>query len=210
MTENEQYEPESKVLRAEPGVFKLTGYPADLLVAANLAERWFADMVRETKSDTGGATDSIRREVVFAACFAESYIFEWTRKLTGKDVGDYFELEYPFECLKQRWKRVPVDLYEAGVVVAPCRPNIDWAEMGEVTQYRNGLVHGAASIPRGLKSEVGDPPEPVPKLSDLERRGQGWALKAVLKVVEQLHQQTGTPVPDYLQGHLSQEASPEP
>lgn len=201
-TENESKEPEPKVLRAEPGVYGLTGYSVDLLVAANSAERWFADMVRETQPETGGATDSIRREVVIAVCFAESYIFEWARDVMGRDALQYFGLENGFEDVKRKWKRVPVDLYEAGVIEAASKPDIDWREMGKVTEYRNGLVHGAASIPRASKGCAEEAVKPMRRLSELSGRGQGWALQAVLKVVEQLHQQTGTPIPDYLQGYL--------
>lgn len=202
-SDNEQEKLEPRVLRAEPGLYTLTGSSVDLLVAANLAERWFADLVREAERGTEDATDSIRREVVLAVCFAESYIFEWARKLMGQDAVHYFRLEPRFEDVKERWKRVPVDLHEAEILETASKPDINWGEMGEVTRYRNGLVHGRASIPRGSKSEEGKPREPVPRLSELQRRGQGWALNAVLKVLEQLHHQTDTPVPDYLQGYVA-------
>lgn len=199
---SEQKKPESRIVLMKVVDLYANAPSADLLVASNLARRWLADTIKEAQRENGDTTDSIRREIVFAVCFAESYIFEWAREVAGwQEVIRYFKFDRP-EKVKDRWKRVPAELYDDGVVETQSRPAIDWGKMGEVTQYRHGLVHGASSIPRGLKGEQGEAPEPVPSLGDLRKRGQGWALKAVLNVVEQLHRETDTALPEYLRNHV--------
>ncbi len=119
-------------------------------------------------------------------------------------VVEYFELEKDhYETVKERWKKVPLRLHKAELIEPQSEPSIDWGQMGLVTKYRDGLVHGGASIPAGLKGDEGDdPPQPQPSIEGLKRKGQGWALDSVLQVVRQLHEQTDTPVPEYLKDHL--------
>ncbi|MFW6116639.1 MAG: hypothetical protein ACOC6F_02835 [bacterium] len=201
--ENEQKKPEARIIEMKTPVVGSFTAAAYILVEANLAKEWFGDAVGEAKRETEDALGSIRREIVFAVCFAESYIFEWAREVAGPtEVIEHFRFEEPFETVKEKWKGVPVRLHDAGLTATKSEPSIDWGQMGEVTKYRDGLVHGAASIPAGLTSEEGEAPEPKPALSELRRRGRGWALAAVLNVVGQLHQQTNTPLPEYLKDDL--------
>ena len=51
----------------------------ELWRSASWASRWFADASRE--AHIGPDVDARRREIVFAVCFVESYLFEWTRAL---------------------------------------------------------------------------------------------------------------------------------
>jgi len=203
MTADNVHHLEARDLTVTPEVGKPT-----LLTAANLAKEWFADMVREAERQTEDDIGAIRREIVFAACFMESYIFEWARDVAGMDkVVEHFRLKKDdYETVKDRWKEVPVRLHkkmpEKELIASESEFCIDWGDMGLVTKYRNGLVHGKASIPNGLKRAEDGPPPPEPTLRDLLQKGQGWALESVLKVVGQLHEQTGTPVPEYLEDHL--------
>lgn len=202
-TENERKKAEPGIIEMQATVVGTITASAYIVAEANLAKEWFADMVREAERQTEDIVGAIRREIVFAVCFAESYIFEWAREVAGShEVIKYFKFREPFEDVKQKWKTVPAELHEKGLIDTESEPSIDWGQMGEVTKYRHGLVHGAASIPSGLKTEEDEPPQPMPTLSHLRRRGQRWALAAVLKVVEQLHRETDTPLPEYLEDVL--------
>jgi hypothetical protein len=174
----------------------------NVLTAANLAKDWFADAVSEAESETESVVASVRREIVFVVCFAESYIFEWTRDVAGPgEAIKYFEKrDGHWEKLKDRWKEVPLRLFEKELIRTETEPRIDWGnDMRQVMDFRHGLVHGAASIPLGLEDEQ---EKPEPTLNELEEKGQGWALGVVLDLVEQLHKKTQTPMPDYLKNYL--------
>lgn len=202
-TDNSQKKPEPNIIQMDAAQTGTSTFLAYILVEANLAKEWLADTLKEADRETADTIGSIRREIVFAVSFAESYIFEWARDVAGStQVLQYFNHNEPFETVKQRWQRVPVRLHQAELIKTESKPTINWGTMGEVTQYRNGLVHGVASIPSGLKSEKPEPPKPTPTLADLSRRGQGWALSAVLNVAGQLHRQTDTPPPQYLKDYI--------
>ncbi|MDY7041405.1 MAG: hypothetical protein SVX38_11130 [Chloroflexota bacterium] len=202
MTETEKREQEAPtVVPMNVLELKVKANAVNVLSAANLAKDWFADAVNEAQSETEDAIASVRREIVFVVCFAESYIFEWARDVAGMgEVTKYFvKKDNRWEKLKVRWKEVPLRLFEEGLVKTETEPRIDWGDMGVVTTYRHGLVHGAASIPVGLEDER---EKPEPTLNDLNKKGQGWALGVVLDLVKQLHDKTQTPMPDYLKNYF--------
>mgnify|MGYP001151877249 CR=1 FL=1 len=70
--DKEGQKPEPKVIHIKTAKLTVTGFPANLFVYYSLAPRWFSDIVRETRVDTDDVVDSIRREIVFSVCFAES------------------------------------------------------------------------------------------------------------------------------------------
>lgn len=117
-------------------------------------------------------------------------------------VDEHFRLKAPYETVEQRWRRVPLRLHTAGLIDSEAEPHLCWDQMRELIAFRNGLVHGKASLPSGLKDRGDRSPPPEPTVEQLRRRGQGWALDSVLEVVGQLHKQTGTPVPTYVEDHL--------
>jgi len=72
-----------------------------IMMSAHLAQSWFADALRETK--TGGDAHARRREIVFAVCFAETYLFEWVRDEVVR--GDVQKLNKYFKPGKHRGLR---------------------------------------------------------------------------------------------------------
>ena len=181
---------------AEPGHFSVTTYPATISLAASFAKFWYEDALREA----GGSDEhAVRREIVFSACFLESYIFEWTRDLVqsrglGIDrVNDYFPPGNK-RGLKQKWKEVPAGLYQDKVI--PIKLQLDLSQLGELMRYRNGLVHAQASRPStdNLRKEA----KPIPAVGELRDKDHGWAVGISTQLVEKLHQDSGTPCPDYI------------
>ena len=81
--------PRDFVIIAEPAIYRVTVQPVTFWRSDNYAEDWYRDAVAEARS--GGGHDARRREIIFASCFAESFIFEWTRhKLKIEEIDDYF------------------------------------------------------------------------------------------------------------------------
>lgn len=167
----------------------------------NFAQDWFADALHEAR--TGKDYNARRREIIFAACFAESYIFEWVRRKVqiGK-LNDYFPASPRFPCdpryrrpLKDKWKEIPKELYEAGKI--PLDPNLDLSRLGTLLRYRHGLVHAAASRP--ATDSQPEKTKPFPTKEVLNGLKPGWALRIVVDLVKALHQAVGDPLPDYVE-----------
>jgi len=165
----------------------------------NFAQDWFADALHEAR--TGKDYNARRREIIFAVCFAESYIFEWVRrKVQIEELNDYFPASRRFpndpryhRPLKDKWKKLPKELYEAGKI--PSDPNLDLLGLEELLGYRNGLVHAAASRP--ATDSQSEETKPFPTKEMLNRLEPGWALRIVVALVKALHQAVGDPLPEY-------------
>jgi hypothetical protein len=96
-------------------------------------------------------------------------------------------------------KGIPKLLKEDGLVSGAlgCGGH-EWSEFQElVKDYRDGLVHAAASRP-----ETGCQPEnekPVPAAEALDALPPGWALGVVRVILQKLHSDTKTtPIPGWL------------
>lgn len=161
---------------------------------ANFSDRWYLDLVGEA----GGAAgqDSKRKEIVFAASFLESYIFEWARSVCRLDgLNQYFPPNpRRFRTLTEKWAQVPAELFRDKVIAT--RPQLDLSQLGTLVKYRHGLIHAQASRP--MNSDLPDEAQPVPALGELDRLKHGWAHGVAKKLVLELHQQLGTVPPDYL------------
>ncbi len=85
--------------------------PPTVWISDNFAQDWFADAVRESKIPQDH--NARRREIIFAVCFLESYIFEWTRQMLNSDeLNNYFPLRHkPRRNLRAKWDKIPKDLY---------------------------------------------------------------------------------------------------
>jgi len=118
----------------------------------------------------------MRREIIFAVAFAESYLFEWLRDDIFK--GNYnklltycnFYLFRKIHSPKEKWKEIPKKLYKDGLI--PNIPKIEnikqeWDEFDKVIKYRNGLSHGASSIPQNLSQPTEE--STVPPLGELHK-----------------------------------------
>lgn len=173
-----------------PSGVRLTGFAPTILQYANLSESWYRDTVREAQ---GKDADSTRREIVFAACFLESYIFEWTRSISISGLDKYFPPSQK-RRLKEKWKEVPTELYVDQII--PVRPELDLSDLATLVKYRNGLIHAQASRPSN--ADMDERSKPVPALGELDRIAHGWAQGVAKRLVLQLHAQLDTAAPGYL------------
>jgi hypothetical protein len=164
--------------------------PVTLWQSDNFAHEWFADALSEAQN---GQDDHARaREILFAVCFAESYLFEWVRdevlKRDFSKLKDYFKPEERPSVL-EKWKDIPKQLN------VPDFNN--WGEFCKLVNYRNGLIHGIASRPWTCPQPT-DIEKPVPSKAMLDALSPGWAVRVVVTLVECLHNTSGTPLPTWL------------
>lgn len=97
--------PEPIIVTPPPAVATASAGSPTVWTAENLAPAWFRDALNEARS--GGDWQSIRREIVFAACFGESYIFEWTRRnVSIEQMVIYFPPDRHWNLVK-KWKEIP-------------------------------------------------------------------------------------------------------
>ena len=176
-------------------------------IAGNYAEWWYADALAEAKAEPSTLKELWgvrRREVIFATCFAESYLFEWVRdECLGRDyerVLEYFPLDKR-RPLADRWKAVTLALFNDGLLSR--RPDFSdrgWTEFLRLLRVRNGLIHGSASrpevpaAPSYLESQ-----QPVPTLKELALLGSGWATSTAAGQARRLHQLIGRAPPHWLE-----------
>lgn len=163
------------------------------------APEWFADALGEARSGTDHG--SRRREILFAVTFAESYLVEWLIVEALERDFEAFRRYLPAEDrrdLTKRWKEVPRDLREAGILPdVPSTGDKHGEEWDRLIQYRHGLVHGAASRPEtaGLAQEW----LPYPTKSVLDALEPGWAVRIVAERVRRLHGAAATDAPEWLE-----------
>jgi hypothetical protein len=181
------------------------------IIKSNFAPDWFDDARNEvTKaiSDPIAASAARRREIIFAVCTLESYIFEWTRDIL---LGNYAEeaewrnkLNKYFPGISnnpitENWKDVPKDLYRLGLIKGtPDLGGQPWQTFREkVYKYRNALIHAAVSWP---KLEVSASPAPARDYwkAELGALSAGWAIEIVAELIRELNNKAGTATPDWL------------
>lgn len=189
-------------------------------VRRQFAEDWLEDCRHEAASDGVGAK---RREIVFAVCFAESYLVEWAlTEVLDNDVDrllTHFRPAGPRRSgirkwlttwcrraerggirrvgIRRRWKAVTRSLYKDKLI--PNRPQTgdqhseQWARL---LRYRDGLVHAEASWPE-LPEQPADE-GPMPNKDALVEIENGWALRVAVEQAQRLHRAAGTKPPDWL------------
>ncbi len=171
-----------------------------IMMSAHFAQSWFEDALREAK-----ILDDVharRREIVFAVCFAETYLFEWVRdEVVRGDVrklNTYFQ-PGKFRRIEEKWKDIPKELAaDSLIAAAPNQGDSNWQNFLEVVAFRHGLVHAAASRPHS-----GDLPQKeraVPTMEDLSGLTPGWALAVVVNLIRRLHDAIQTTPPKWLPG----------
>ncbi len=184
----------------KPVAAKATAVDSKVWLADSFSEDWYKDTLHEVQ--TGKDHNSIRREIIFATCFAESYIFEWARQnLQIEEINDYFPPAPRFKndpryrrTLKEKWNQIPIELYEADKITV--EPKLDISELETLLKYRHGLVHASASRP--ASSSQPKKTKPFPSKDMLKKLQPGWAATIVAKLVINLHQSIGTSVPSYV------------
>lgn len=122
-------------------------HPPGVRVASEYAEKWYRDARAEAAVE---GTDARRREIVFAVCCAEAYLFEWAySEPFGGDIAAiprYFPKDDK-RGLSERWKKVLKDLFEAEVI--PARPDFDGAHgvhWNQLVRQRDGFIHAVGSL----------------------------------------------------------------
>jgi hypothetical protein len=183
---------------------RVTSYAPNIWITASFAPGWFADALVEARAT--GDRASRRREILFAACCAESYIVEWVRDSIlehgrpGKhDFARFSEFFYRNErlTLETKWKVIPERLRGAGLISAvPDFGGAHGADWHTFVLYRNGLVHARASRPDGPGQS--DREKPFPTNSILSGLRAGWATQVVADRIRRLHAAAGTAVPDWV------------
>lgn len=173
----------------------------------NFAEDWFGDALHEARA--GKDYNARRREIIFAVCFLESYIFEWARRTVQIDeISRYFPQQPRQKYdpryrrdLKCKWKEVPKELFEDGKISVD--PAVNVSGLGTLLKYRHGLIHAVASRP--ATDMQPNKTKPFPTKKDLKMLKPGWALKFAVDLVRELHEKIGTQPPDYLTKPSGQE-----
>ena len=187
------------------------------IVRSNFARDWFDDAHREATKEIPNhfaASAARRREIIFAVCTLESYLFEWTRGIILREytteidwknkLDEYFPRRSAAKSIIDSWKDVPKKLYRLGLIKGT--PNLGgptWNTFREVYRYRNALIHAAVSWP---KLEV--TASLVPALDSKAELGAlpaGWAIKIVAELIRDLNNKAGTATPDWLDHPLRPE-----
>lgn len=163
--------------------------------AAPFAEDWYLDALNEARTDNG--YNSRRREILFAACFAESYLFEWIRKIVQiGEIKDYYPESEKHKGPKWKWKNLPKRLHKARKIDISHNYKLNSEELKKLIDDRNDLVHANVSWP----TPINNPQEEKLLLTkeDLTERKPGYAVNIVYDLVVKLNKACGLQPPDYL------------
>ena len=99
--------------------------------------------------------------------------------------------------VRDKWKSVPARLLREELIKGkPDNSGKTWSEFGALVEYRNGLLHAAASRP----TTPGQPDEeaPTPRQAVLGQLQPGWAVGTVKDLIGGLNAAAGTNAPDCL------------
>lgn len=180
------------------GNYSVQGQQVGLWKYGTYAHAWFADAKREASL---GNDQAQLREIIFAVCAVESYLFEWVRNdiLNGEFrlLTHYFPVNQKPIGITERWKQVINHLHEDGTITGkPSFGESYWEEFIELVDFRNGLVHGRASRPD--TAGLPEAEQPGPTAEELLQKGRGWAVKVTINLIKKLHEAVGTIPPDWL------------
>jgi hypothetical protein len=158
------------------------------------AQDWYEDAEDEAKSE---GPDSRRREILFAVCFLESYLYEWVLvDVLDRDL-DSVEEYFPSDDTRdprRKWKEVPKRLLDDQRIKAvPQTGDQHGNEWTRLFLWRNGLVRAGASKP-----DLDQENRPVPTKNELDELAPGWALEVALERVHRLHEAADMPLPRWL------------
>ena len=190
--------PENQIINVQPGKLAVSSDSVTVWLTYSFAPEWYQDAINEAK--TGKDHNARRREIVFAVNFAESYIVEWVRDDVLHRDFQRFRTCFPANVkysAYNKWKEIPKLLRDNGLI--PRVPDLNQSyreEFRKLVDYRDGLVHAAASRPETSSLPVTE--KPVPPKSLLDQLEPGWAVKVVLELARQLHKAVGTTPPPWL------------
>ncbi len=168
--------------------YKANDRSSSVVHYANFSERWYTDAKREAAATEGH--HSKRREIIAAASFLETYIFEWARSLAIDRIEEYFPPMPRFQIdprfkrsLSNKWKQIPAELYADRII--PVYPKLKLLPLGTLVKLRYRLLY--SPMKRRLAA-----------LRELESVAHGWALDVARRLVLDLHEQLGNEAPRYL------------
>lgn len=180
------------------GKLSLTQGSARVMLSSSWAQNWYEDALNEVvTAKTESDTNFVRREIIFAVCFAESYLLEWARDIAFRGNTDekiilikkYFRIE-GYEGLTDRWKRIIKEICSKELKISP--PNFGesfWSEWVKLVDFRSGFSHGRESIPYGT-----DPPDKdiyrITSPGEAAGLKVGWATRNVFNLISKLHEVT--------------------
>lgn len=182
------------------------------IVMSDFARDWFEDArneaTRETDNDIAAAA-ARRREIIFAVCALESYLFEWVRGiLLPKESAMLLccssiiaALSDRRESITDKWKDIPKMLCDDGLIKET--PDLGcgstWKEFKKIYNYRNNLIHAGVSRPKKEVSPYLDPPAAsVGWKAELSRLRAGWAVEIVAELIKDLNDKAGRHAPSWL------------
>lgn len=142
-----------------------------------------------------------RKEVIFAVCFFETFLFEWVRddilKNDYQALFDFFPPDRHMPIM-DRCKTVLNRLHQAKKVLhLPVWGNIrEWEHFSRLVEIRDALAHAAVSRPF-QDSRTSSQKDRVP-ISDFIALRSGWALRVVTVLASELYQAAGMEIPTWL------------
>jgi hypothetical protein len=202
--ESVDHKPKDTFVTLDRGAIRVAGEELSVWLSDNYAEDWYRDALAQARFGSGH--DARRREIIFASCFAESFIFEWARdKLQIHEIECYFPTKrllsngnkhprYRRE-LDRKWEEVPRKLHQAGKIGVD--PDLDLSRLRDLLKYRHGLIHASASRPATDRQRRKK--KPFPTKRDLQVLGAGWAVRIIHDLVSDLCNQLAEPKPTYLE-----------
>jgi hypothetical protein len=196
---HEENNPGPATIEPQPAHQSQTSDEPVLWVKYSFSRDWFLDAVSESTSPSHWKLR--RREIIFAVCFAESYLLEWVRdeilKQNFEKLFDYFPVDERIGII-DRWKNVIKRLAEDGLIEkSPDFGQPYWEEFKKLVDFRNGLIHANISKPHSAALKQKERPYPTAEM--LEKLEPGWPTNTVRELVIQLHKAVGTDSPTWLQ-----------
>ncbi|HIJ64629.1 MAG TPA: hypothetical protein HPP77_01655 [Candidatus Hydrogenedentes bacterium] len=180
----------------------------NLIVLGTYAKDWCDDALRQAlvsskASDGAEAVARKRREIVFAVCAAESYLYEWVRDEVLKNKKDKIEQLHRYfppdmrKGIRCRWKTILKGLAtDQKIEAAPSFGGQNFHQFTVLVGYRNSFVHAGVSRPEQAGQKRESAPEPSHK--ELAELPHGWAIGAVLGIIRELHEAVGTEPPEWV------------
>jgi len=162
-----------------------------VMTDASWAAAWYQDAQQEV---TESGLDARRREILFAVCCAECYLFEWVRDVKYASQPSQLLALFPVgdkRGIKEKWKDITSRLLN--LTAAGDAHDQHWDTL---IRYRNGLIHAAASRPQVTGQTTNEGPSPA--VSELSNLPGGWALNIVAERIKRLHRDDNTTAPSWL------------
>jgi hypothetical protein len=140
--------PDDMRIEIPAGAVTTQVYPPTVWRTFSFAPEWFAD----AKAEAGVIGHAARRrEILFAVCAAESYIFEWVRDTALNHDFSILATYFPIDTrrgVKEKVRDIPKALCRDGRIKSPldCSGR-EFADFQTLVDLRDGLVHASASRP---------------------------------------------------------------